>query len=76
MKIDGALVGWVLVLAAIVSTTVGCGPRRPPTQEQLDEENRMRYEAAEKEHLIGFDSTGFPVYGVDEEGKPIYERDK
>ena len=66
--------GSALGLAVLGSLAAGCGPRRPPTQEQLDEENRQRYEAAEKEHLIGFDSRGLPVYGVDDEGKPIYKR--
>ena len=73
---DWTKTGWTLGLAAMGALLAGCGPRHPPTPEQLDEENRQRYEAAEKEHLIGFDSTGFPVYGVDEDGKPIYTRDK
>lgn len=68
--------GWTLALVALGVLAAGCGPRRPPTQEQLDEESRQRSEAAAKEHLIGFDPTGFPVYGVDEDGKPIYTRDK
>ena len=76
MKMDWTKIGWALGLAVLGSLAAGCGPRRPPTQEQLDEENRQRYEAAEKEHLIGHDPTGFPVYGVDEDGKPIYTRDK
>lgn len=68
--------GWTLAFVALGGLVAGCGPRRPPTQEQLDEESRQRYEAAAKEHLIGHDSTGFPVYGVDEDGKPIYTRGK
>ena len=73
---DWTKIGWTLSLAAMGALAVGCGPRHPPTQEQLDEESRQLIEAAEKEHLIGFDSTGFPVYGVDENGNPIYKRDK
>ena len=66
--------GSALGLAAVVWSAAGCGPRPLPTPEQLDEENRQHYETAEKEHLIGFDSRGLPVYGVDDEGKPIYKR--
>ena len=76
MKTHVAKAGWALGLAALGALATGCGPRHPPTQEQLDDENRQRYEAAEKEHLIGFDPTGFPVYSVDEDGKPVYTRDK
>lgn len=76
MNMDWTKIGWVLGLAAMGALAAGCGPRRPPTQEQLDEESRQRYEAAAKEHVIGYDPTGFPVYGVDEDGKPIYTRDK
>ena len=76
MKKQVAKAGWTLGLAALGALAAGCGPRHPPTQEQLDDENRQRYEAAEKEHLIGFDPAGFPVYGVDADGKPIYTRDK
>ena len=61
----------------------GCGPGRDSTpyvdddpSRDVVEESRRIYEKAAKEHLIGYDSTGFPVYGVDEEGKPIYKRDK
>lgn len=76
MKMDWTKIGWTLGFAAMGALAAGCGPRHPPTQEQLDEESRQLNEAAEKEHLIGFDPTGFPVYGVDEDGKPIYKRDK
>jgi len=68
--------GWTLGFAAMGLLAAGCGPGRPPTQEQLDEESRRLSEAAAQEHLIGYDPTGFPVYGVDEDGKPIYTRDK
>ena len=76
MKMDWTKTGWTLGLAVMAWLAAGCGPRRPPTQEQLDEESRRRSEAAAKEHVIGYDPTGFPVYGVDEDGKPIYTRDK
>ena len=76
MKRNWTKIGWMLGLAVMGSLVAGCGPRRPPTQEQLDEESRRRNEAAEKEHLIGHESRGFPVYGVDEDGKPIYTSDK
>ena len=71
-----AEIGPALGLAVMMAWTTGCGPRRPPTQEQLDDESLRRSEAAQQEHIIGFDPTGFPIYGVDEDGKPVYKRDK
>lgn len=76
MKVAWTNAGLALALVALGVLVAGCGPRRPPTQEQLDEESRKLNEAAENEHLIGYDPAGFPVYGVDEDGKPIYVRDK
>lgn len=60
----------------------GCGPGNVPApgdddpSRRLVEESLRQQEAAEKEHLIGFDPRGLPIYGVDENGQPVYKRDK
>ena len=60
----------------------GCGPSHDAGMDPNDpgraalEESRQRHERATKEHLIGFDTRGLPIYGVDDEGNPVYKRDK
>jgi len=49
----------------------GCGN----SNSNPDEFSRQRAEQAREDHLIGHDPSGFPVYGVDENGKPVYQRD-
>ena len=70
MGVAAAIVVWIAAGAA------GCGPRSSSSANNPDEESRKISEAARKDHLIGHDPAGQPVYGVDEEGKPIYKRDK
>lgn len=68
----------MLALLCVLAGTAGCGPARDPAQDDPNletlEESRDLYDRAAKEHLIGHDTTGFPVYGVDEDGKPVYKR--
>jgi len=70
-----------LWIAMAMGLAAGCGPRPPPDpagedpSRRLIDESLRRQEAAEKDHLIGNDHRGFPVYGVDDEGQPVYTRD-
>ena len=72
----------MLACLFVFAGAVGCGPSRDPSPFDDDEpsrkaleESQRLYERAAKDHVIGYDSTGLPVYGVDEEGNPITRRD-
>lgn len=61
----------VLASATWVAGCGGSGSANDP-----DAESRKRAEQGRADHLIGHDPRGLPVYGVDEDGKPVYRRDE
>lgn len=73
---------WTVILLGWLgfASGCGCGPEATPDPNDpgratLDKSRRL-HERATKEHLIGFDDRGLPIYGVDAEGNPVYKRDK
>ena len=60
-------------LAGIAAWAAGCGSG--PSYVSEEEKYRID-EPPGQEHIIGYDQTGFPVYGIDEEGQPIIKRPK
>lgn len=76
---------WMLrtvILLCGLGFASGCGCGHQTTQDPNDpgravlDESRRLHDRATKEHLIGFDERGLPIYGVDAEGNPVYKRDK
>lgn len=59
-----------VAIAGIAAGTAGCGSE--PAYVSEEDSYKIREEPGQ-DHIIGFDTTGFPVYGVDEDGKPIYK---
>ena len=56
-----------------VVAAAGCDSRNSGTAEgDVD----YMYEASKESHVIGFDPTGQPVYGVDANGNPVYKPEK
>ena len=68
--------------AGLMAGWDGCGPSEPPLYDDGDaarwitEESLKRNDAMLKDHVIGYDTRGLPIYGVDENGNPVYTRDK
>lgn len=73
MKSNGAKSLLAGVLAGIAAWTAGCGQSSPCVSE---EEKYQIEKPPGYDPIIGYDTTGFPVYGVDEDGNPIYKRPK
>lgn len=65
----GLVLGW-LALAGCGSG--GSGPEDP--SQRHAQQSMEYYQKAEEDRIAGFDPLGFPVYGADEEGKPIYKK--
>lgn len=61
--------GWLGIFTAL-AVAAGCGPRDESTAggevDYIDA-------AAKEPHVIGYDPTGLPVYGVDANGNPTYK---
>lgn len=65
---------WMLAIPLVAAFAGGCGPKGEPAY--VDEDADYINEAARETHVIGHDPTGFPVYGVDENGQPVYKPEK
>jgi hypothetical protein len=63
-------------LAIVGLALAGCAKKRAATADEIVAESLKRSEEAYREHVIGFDSKGLPVYAVDEEGRPVTNRKK
>ncbi len=73
MRSNGARSLFAGVMAGIAAWAVGCGQGPAYVSE---EEKYQIDEPPGQEHIIGYDQTGFPVYGIDEEGQPIIKPPK
>lgn len=64
-----------MVLAGMAFSGCGSGGSGSDDPSQRHAEQSMEYyRKVEEDHIVGFDPAGFPVYGADEEGKPIYKK--
>lgn len=63
---------WLVAVFLWSSLAGGCGLKSDPAQAGEDADY-IAEAARDQTHIIGYDTTGFPVYGVDENGQPVYK---